>query len=180
MVRSGGPRHSTLRPAPGADEGPRAVAITKGGRRRPATARRSRATHDRARDGSRDESPARAESTCKPGRFHVSRGMCARCVKTGGRLRLTRQQKMPICRAFRTGATGLEPATSGVTGRSCRCRAHADWAGICGESRTFHPLSCGEWRARAGASGDLLRDGCGMQRCLIGEQPERGQAIGRS
>ena len=33
--------------------------------------------------------------------------------KAGGRLRQTGQQKMPICRAF-TGATGLEPATSGV------------------------------------------------------------------
>ena len=27
------------------------------------------------------------------------------------------RQKMPICRVFSTGATGLEPATSGVTGR---------------------------------------------------------------
>ena len=29
----------------------------------------------------------------------------------------TWQQKMPICRRLSTGATGLEPATSGVTGR---------------------------------------------------------------
>jgi hypothetical protein len=37
--------------------------------------------------------------------------------KAGGRLRQHRQQNMPICRMFSTGATGLEPATSGVTGR---------------------------------------------------------------
>jgi hypothetical protein len=37
--------------------------------------------------------------------------------ETGGRLRQNRQQNMPICRVFLTGATGLEPATSGVTGR---------------------------------------------------------------
>jgi hypothetical protein len=37
--------------------------------------------------------------------------------KAGGRLRQTRQQKMLICRMFPAGATGLEPATSGVTGR---------------------------------------------------------------
>jgi hypothetical protein len=36
--------------------------------------------------------------------------------EAGGRLRLIGQQKMPICRMFSTGATGLEPATSGVTG----------------------------------------------------------------
>jgi hypothetical protein len=37
--------------------------------------------------------------------------------EAGGRLRQGRQQKIPICRMFSTGATGLEPATSGVTGR---------------------------------------------------------------
>ncbi len=37
--------------------------------------------------------------------------------KAGGRLRQKRQRKMPLCRMFSTGATGLEPATSGVTGR---------------------------------------------------------------
>jgi hypothetical protein len=36
--------------------------------------------------------------------------------EAGGRLRLRRQQKLPICRES-TGATGLEPATSGVTGQ---------------------------------------------------------------
>ena len=37
--------------------------------------------------------------------------------EAGGRLCQDRQQKIPICRMFSTGATGLEPATSGVTGR---------------------------------------------------------------
>src|SRR5919201_2694486 len=37
--------------------------------------------------------------------------------KAGGLLRLNRQQKIPVCRMFSAGATGLEPATSGVTGR---------------------------------------------------------------
>ncbi len=36
--------------------------------------------------------------------------------KASGRLRQDRQQKISICRMFSTGATGLEPATSGVTG----------------------------------------------------------------
>ena len=35
--------------------------------------------------------------------------------EAGGRSRPCRQQEMLICRNF-TGATGLEPATSGVTG----------------------------------------------------------------
>jgi hypothetical protein len=43
--------------------------------------------------------------------------------KAGGRLRPARQQKLPICGMFSAGATGLEPATSGVTGRSWRLRA---------------------------------------------------------
>jgi hypothetical protein len=37
--------------------------------------------------------------------------------EAGGRLRQTGQQKMSMCRMFSTGATGLEPATFGVTGR---------------------------------------------------------------
>jgi hypothetical protein len=40
------------------------------------------------------------------------------------RLQQDRQQKIPICRMFSTGATGLEPATSGVTGR---VRHHDAW-----------------------------------------------------
>jgi hypothetical protein len=47
------------------------------------------------------------------GRFAC--GICAGCREGGGRLRPVVRQKMPICRVF-TGATGLEPATSGVTG----------------------------------------------------------------
>jgi hypothetical protein len=49
--------------------------------------------------------------------------MCAGSKEAGGRLRLSRQQKMLICRVF-TGATGLEPATSGVTGMF---RGYNDW-----------------------------------------------------
>jgi hypothetical protein len=41
--------------------------------------------------------------------------MCAGWMEASGRWHLGRQQKMLICREF-TGATGLEPATSGVTG----------------------------------------------------------------
>jgi hypothetical protein len=55
-------------------------------------------------------------------------GRCAGSLEAGGRLRLPGQQKMGICRNF-TGATGLEPATSGVTGRN-RGRS----AGIPGEA----------------------------------------------
>jgi hypothetical protein len=36
--------------------------------------------------------------------------------RAGGRLRQNGQQKMPICGVFSSGGTGLEPATSGVTG----------------------------------------------------------------
>ena len=36
----------------------------------------------------------------------------------GGRLRPMWQQKMPFCGMLSARATGLEPATSGVTGRS--------------------------------------------------------------
>jgi hypothetical protein len=49
-----------------------------------------------------------------PGRIPC--GIYAGSREAGGRLRRARQQQMPICRDF-TGATGLEPATSGVTGR---------------------------------------------------------------
>jgi hypothetical protein len=67
---------------------------------------------------------------------------------------------------FSTGATGLEPATSGVTGRSWCFRAERDWAGISGMSRTFRRLSCGVTRRLAGDSANLPRDMCGMERCL--------------
>jgi hypothetical protein len=50
------------------------------------------------------------------------------------------QTHLLICRSF-TGATGLEPTTSGVTGRSWRLRAERGLAGICGVSRAFRPLA---------------------------------------
>jgi hypothetical protein len=45
-------------------------------------------------------------------------GSSGRPVGDRRRLRQDRQQKTLICRMFSTGATGLEPATSGVTGRN--------------------------------------------------------------
>src|SRR5918992_5497765 len=65
-----------------------------------------------------------------------------------------------------TGATGLEPATSG---RDRPVMALPGWAVIGGdysESRSFRPGSCGDWRVPAGASGVLPRDLRGMERCL--------------
>jgi hypothetical protein len=79
------------------------------------------------------------------------------------------QIHMLFCRDF-TGATGLEPATSVVTGRSQSCRTGRGSAGITGASRAFQPLPCGVRRAPAGASGDLLRDERGMLRCLSGKR----------
>jgi hypothetical protein len=64
---------------------------------------------------------AAARSCCwrrkclQTGTFPVLRDQCGNYVETGGRLGQSRQRKMPICRLFSTGATGLEPATSGVT-----------------------------------------------------------------
>ena len=55
------------------------------------------------------------------GTFRLVRDEGANAQKAGGRLRPRWQQKMPICRVFSTGATGLEPATPGVTGRSWWC-----------------------------------------------------------
>ncbi len=43
--------------------------------------------------------------------------------EAGGRLRQSRRQKILVCRTF-TGATGLEPETSGVTGLFYR---YDDW-----------------------------------------------------
>jgi SAM-dependent methyltransferase len=69
-----------------------------------------------------------------------------------------------------TGATGLEPATSGVTGRSWRFRGGRGSAGIPPASRAFRPRPCGDWRVRAGTSGDLVRDERGMGRCPTGKR----------
>jgi hypothetical protein len=49
--------------------------------------------------------------------FRLVRDESGKARKAGGRLRPRWQRKMPICRMFSAGATGLEPATSGVTGR---------------------------------------------------------------
>ena len=69
-----------------------------------------------------------------------------------------------------TGATGLEPATSGVTGRSWRFRAERGNAGICSVSRALRPCRCGDSRVRAGISGCLVRDQRGMGSCPWGKQ----------
>jgi hypothetical protein len=56
-----------------------------------------------------------------------------------------RRQKIAICSYF-YGATGLEPATSGVTGRSWRFRLERGLAGIRGLSRAFRWRRCGDRR----------------------------------
>jgi hypothetical protein len=61
-----------------------------------------------------------------------------------------------------TRATGLEPGTSGVTVRSCRRGVEREYAGIPDESTAFQPYRCRDWRVSVGASGDLVRDECGM------------------
>jgi hypothetical protein len=62
-----------------------------------------------------------------------------------------------------TGATGLEPATSGVTGRSWRLRPERGWAGISGHEQDFSrvglrglPGACGRFRRRPAG---YVRDG---------------------
>jgi hypothetical protein len=97
--------------------------------------------------------------------------------EAGGRLRQDRQQKHPICRIFSTGATGLEPATSGVTGRSWWFRPDRGWAGIPCVSRAFQLWRCGDLRACAGASGALLRDRRGMDSLSSSQRtrPSSGQ-----
>jgi hypothetical protein len=84
-------------------------------------------------------------------------GMSAGCKEAGGRLRQVSQQKMPVCRDF-TGATGLEPATSGVTGRSWRYRAERGSAGIPAVSRTSTPCVAGI----RGYRQDLPATSCGI------------------
>jgi hypothetical protein len=68
--------------------------------------------------------------------------------KAGGRLRQSRQQKMPTCRMFSTGATGLEPATSGVTGRYGATSYNRLRPGIAGYSRHFRRSRTGSDRPR--------------------------------
>jgi len=69
-----------------------------------------------ARDGGRDRCCQEREVAAKLG---LPYGFHAGSVEAGGCLRPHRPEKMAICR-LSTGATGLEPATSGVTGRSWR------------------------------------------------------------
>ena len=69
-----------------------------------------------------------------------------------------------------TGATGLEPATSGVTGRSWRFRPERGLAGICTVSRALRPFRCGDSRVRAGVAGSLVRDERGMGSCRCSKQ----------
>jgi hypothetical protein len=73
-----------------------------------------------------------------------------------------------ICRTF-TGATGLEPATSGVTAG----HGASGLAGIGGDllqMQGFRTGRCGDYRASAGTSGGFLRDLCRMRRCLSGKR----------
>jgi hypothetical protein len=79
-----------------------------------------------------------------------------------------------------TGATGLKPATSGVTGRSWRLRADWGRAGIPGASWPFRPCRCGDCRVLAGAFDRLPRDERGMRRCLGRERSRRRDALHRA
>ena len=99
-------------------------------------------------------------------RFPGQAGSRRETSKAGGRSCRFWQQNMPICKMFLAGATGLEPATSGVTGRSWCFRAERGSAGIPCKSSAFRPRHCGGWRLLPGASGVLLRDERGMRRCL--------------
>ena len=65
-----------------------------------------------------------------------------------------------------TGATGLEAATSGVTGRAWSFGVERGSAGISDKSRPFAHLRCGDYRVSARPSEDLPRDMRGMKRCL--------------
>ena len=89
-------------------------------------------------------------------------GMCAGSPEAGGRSRLGERTKRSMCRDF-TGATGLEPATSGVTDRKRPSGPVPRHAGTRRESRAFHPLLTGDLRAPAGVSDDLVRDVRGME-----------------
>jgi hypothetical protein len=71
----------------------------------------------------------RGEKTCKQALFYLLRDQ--RGTRRKPAVDCANQAtKMPLCRMFSTGATGLEPATSGVTGRSWRFRAQRRWLGI--------------------------------------------------
>ena len=87
------------------------------------------------------------------------------------RLRTGPRSKNSRVEAVRkTGATGLEPATPGMTGRSWRLRAERAYAGICRVSRVLRPCRWGDTRVRSGASGSLVRDQRGMSSCPSGQR----------
>ena len=81
--------------------------------------------------------------------------------------------EMACFRAFETGATGLEPATSGVTGRSWSSQDKREWAGIFPGEQDFSPPglrglpgTCGSFRrppagySRDGSLSDLATPEC--------------------
>jgi hypothetical protein len=110
------------------------------------------------------------ENACKQAIFHVTRNHGGGRRKTGGRSRPSWQQNMLIYRMFSAGATGLEPATSGVTGRSWRFRVERGSAGIPVNRRALRPCGCGDSREPTGPSGRLVRDERGMISCLNGKR----------
>ena len=112
------------------------------------------------RDGSRASRWPGCESACKHACFSSCRISAGICAEAGGRLRRDRQHKMPICRVFLAGATGLEPATSGVTGRSWRFRAERGFPAKAG-------LSTLAWRGFAGAGGNFRRPRAGSVRDVV-------------
>ncbi len=79
---------------------------------------------------------------------------------------LIQQHDISICRYFLTGATGLEPATSGVTGRFGATGYSRLRAGITGYSRHFLAGRTGCDRLRSAAARHSL---CG--RCVVGLVP---------
>jgi hypothetical protein len=85
---------------------------------------------------------------------------CARSCVSHVRSRcLTKQRTMLFCRAF-TGATGLEPATSGVTGRDGATGHSRLRPGISSYSRHFASERTGCDRLRPAATRHSLCGGC--------------------
>jgi hypothetical protein len=94
-----------------------------------------------------------------PGRLFRC-GIYAGWKEAGGRLCPTRQQKSRFCRDF-TGVPALEPATSGVTGRSWRFRLERGLAGIPAVSRGLPTVAL---RGFAGLGGSFRRAPAGYVR----------------
>jgi hypothetical protein len=116
------------------------------------------------------------ENTCKTRSFNLIRDE-PRNTEAGGRLRLMWQQKMLFCRVFSTEETGLEPAISGVTGRSWRLRPGRGLAAISGKSRTSRLSVAGIRRVLAGASASLVRDEREKECCLDRQREQHAVAI---